>query len=121
MVGGLHFNLQPYSPPVVNQVDAQRVGGDLNEARQGQVGVEVPAQVTRTQSQAVVYQAAHEPAGGKGQRERSWESAGDPHAGSVHCDLPQAVGLTLPLTFPSASTCLSWEKAKNKGPWNPRV
>lgn len=50
-VGGLvHFNLHPYSPLVVNQVDAERVGGDLYEARQGQVGVEVPAQVTCTQS-----------------------------------------------------------------------
>lgn len=67
--GGVHFNLHPYSPFVVNQVDAERVGGDLYEARQGQVGVEVPAQVTCTQSQAVVHQAAHEPVGGgKGQK-----------------------------------------------------
>lgn len=67
--GVVHFDLHPYSPLVANQVDAERVGGDLYEARQGQVGVEVPAQVTGTQSQAVVHQAAHKPAGGgKGQK-----------------------------------------------------
>lgn len=39
LYGALHIHL--YSPFLVNQVDAERIGWDLYEARQGQVGINI--------------------------------------------------------------------------------
>lgn len=62
LCGALHTQL--YSPFLVNQVDADRVRRNLYEARQGQVGINTSAEIACTQSEAVVHQAAHEPAVG---------------------------------------------------------
>lgn len=55
------LRIHPYSPFLVNQVDADRVRRNLYEAGQGQAGINISAQITCAQSEAIVHQAAHEP------------------------------------------------------------
>lgn len=98
--------VKPHSPLLVNQVDADRVRRELYEARQGQVGIDISAQVTCAQSEAIIHQAAHEPDEHEDQRvpqedpvtEEVQEASGLPVAPAGRpCQREGALDLAVPL------------------------